>query len=152
VSLQFHPATGYFSMIRGMIPGRAFWWSALMLCVACGERDRLVFPTDGPSGDGEGPITEISQPGVPDTSVSDGDIIFVHGRTYDPDGVDTVYLEVGGANQGFLPLVPEGLDTVPFTLQISTLGLAGADVLVRIHGVDKLGDQGFPVNRQIRVQ
>ena len=139
-------------MIRRTIPGRALWWSALALCVACGERDRLVFPTDGPSGDGEGPITEVSQPGVPDTSVSDGDIIVVHGRTYDPDGVDTVYLEVGGANQGFLPLVPEGLDTVPFTLQISTLGLAGADVLVRIHGVDKLGDQGFPVNRHIRVQ
>ena len=138
-------------MIPGTMAERIFWWSALTLCVACGERDRLVFPTDNP-GDGEGPITEVSQPGVPDTSVSDGDIIVVQGRTYDPDGVDTVYLEVGGANQGFLPLVPEGLDTVPFTLQISTLGLAGADVLVRIHGVDKLGDQGFPVNRHIRVQ
>jgi hypothetical protein len=138
-------------MIPGTMAGRIFWWSALTLCMACGERDRLVFPTDNP-GDGEGPITEVSQPGVPDTSVSDGDIIVVQGRTYDPDGVDTVYLEVGGANQGFLPLVPEGLDTVPFTLQISTLGLAGADVLVRIHGVDKLGDQGFPVNRHIRVQ
>jgi len=138
-------------MIPGTIPGRVFWWLALALCVACGERDRLVFPTDNP-GDGEGPITEIGRPGVPDTSVSDGEIIVVQGRTYDPDGVDTVYLEVGGANQGFLPLVPEGLDTVPFTLQISTLGLAGGAVIVRVYGVDKLGDQGFPVHRQIRVE
>ena len=147
MSLQFHLATGYFSMIRG----RAIWWSALAFCVACGERERLVFPTDDP-GDGEGPITEISQPGVPDTAVRDGDLLVVQGRTYDPDGVDSVYLEVGGANQSFLPLVPEGVDTVPFSLQISTLGLAGGTILVRVHGVDRLGDQGFAVNRQIRIE
>ena len=50
VSLQFHPATGYFSMI----PGRAFRWAALAALVSCGERDRLIFPVEDP-GDGSRP-------------------------------------------------------------------------------------------------
>jgi hypothetical protein len=147
VSLQFHLATGYFSMI----PGRAIQWAALAALVSCGERDRLVFPVENP-GDGSGPTTEISQPGVDDTVVVEGDLLIVRGRTYDADGVDTVYFEVGGANQGFSPIEAEGKDTVDFALQLSSLGLSGATVVVRIHGVDVLGQQGSPVSRQIRIE
>jgi hypothetical protein len=147
VSLQFHPATGYFSMI----PGRAFRWAALATLVSCGERDRLVFPVENP-GDGTGPTTEITQPGADDTVVVEGDLLILRGRTYDADGVDTVYFEVGGANQGFSPIEAEGEDTVDFALQLSTLNLGGATVVVRIHGVDVLGQQGSPVSRQIRIE
>jgi hypothetical protein len=147
VSLQFHHATGYFSMI----PGRAFRWVALAALVSCGERDRLVFPVEDP-GDGEGPTTEINHPAAPDTVVFEGELLVVQGRTYDPDGVESVVIEIGGANQQFSPIQGGGEDTVDFALQLSTLGLGGATVALRIHGVDLLGDQGSPVNRQIRIE
>ena len=147
MSLQFHLATGYFSMI----PGRAFRWAALAALVSCGERDRLIFPVENP-GDGAGPTTEINHPAAADTVVIEGDLLIVRGRTFDADGVDTVYFEVGGANQGFSPIQGEGRDTVDFALQLSSLGLSGATVVVQIHGVDVLGQEGSPVSRQIRIE
>jgi hypothetical protein len=147
VSLQFHPATGYFSMI----PGRAFRWAALAALLSCGERDRLTFPVENP-GDGSGPTTDITQPAAPDTTVIEGDLLLIQGRTFDADGVDTVYFEVGGANQGFAPIQGEGRDTVEFALQLSTLNLSGATVVIRAHGVDMLGQQGNLVSRQIRIE
>jgi hypothetical protein len=147
VSLQFHLATGYFSMI----PGRAFRWAALAALVSCGERDRLVFPVEDP-GDGEGPTTEVNRPTAPDTLVPEGELLIVQGRAYDPDGVDVIIIEIGGANQQFSPIQGQGEDTVAFALQFSTLGLGGATVALRIHAVDLLGDEGSSVNRQIRVE
>jgi hypothetical protein len=134
-----------------MIPGRAFRWAALAALVSCGERDRLIFPVENP-GDGAGPTTQITQPGADDTVVVEGDLVIVRGRTFDADGVDTVYFEVGGANQGFSPIHGEGKDTVDFALQLSSFGLSGATVVFQIYGVDVLGQQGSPVNRQIRIE
>ena len=134
-----------------MIPGRAFRWAALAALVSCGERDRLIFPVENP-GDGTGPTTEINQPAADDTVVVEGDLLILRGRTFDADGVDTVYFEVGGANQGFSPIQGEGQDTVDFALQLSTLNHGGAAIVVRVHGVDLLGQQGSPVSRQIRIE
>jgi hypothetical protein len=66
--------------------------------------------------------------------------------------VDAIYIEIGGANQEFAPIQGEGADTVTFALQLSTQGLGGVAVVVRIHAVDLLGDEGPAVNRQIRVE
>jgi len=134
-----------------MVPPRAIWWGALVVLAACGQRDRLTFPTENP-GDGSGPITEITHPASPDTVVIEGDLLIVQGRTYDADGVDTVYFEVGGLSQGFAPIQGEGADTVDFAMQLSTLNHSGATVLIRVYGVDLLGDQGTPVSRQIRIE
>ena len=134
-----------------MIPRRAFQWAALVALLGCGERDRLIFPVENP-GNGSGPITEITHPAAPDTTVIEGDLLILSGRTYDDDGVDTVYVEVGGANHGFAPIQGEGEDTVDFALQLSTLNLNGATVTVRVHGVDVLGEQGNLVSRQIRIE
>jgi hypothetical protein len=41
---------------------------------------------------------------------------------------------------------------VAFALQLSTLGLSGVTVAVRIHAVDLLGDEGSAINRQIRIE
>jgi hypothetical protein len=128
-----------------------FWWAALAFVAACGERDRLTFPSENP-GDGSGPVTEITHPSAPDTAVAGGDLLFIQGRTFDADGVDTIYFEVDGVNQGFAPINGEGADTVDFALQLSTLSLSGATVVLRAYGVDLLGAQGVPVSRQIRVQ
>lgn len=133
-----------------MIPRRAFRWALLVALLGCGERERLTFPDENP-GNGSGPITEITRPGS-DTVMTEGDLLFVQGRTYDVDGVDTVYFETGGANQGFAPIEAEGDDTVSFLLQISTLNLGGRTVIVRVHGVDLLGEQGDFSIRQIRIE
>jgi hypothetical protein len=130
---------------------QGFWWAALAFVAACGERDRLTFPNENP-GDGVGPVTEITHPSAPDTVVTDGDLLIIQGRAFDPDGVDSIYFDVGGVNQGFAPINGEGADTVNFALQISTLGSSGATIVLQAYGVDLLGGQGALVSRQIRVE
>lgn len=142
-----------------MVPARAVtrrldhakWALAAALALACGQRDRLTFPTENP-GNGAGPVTEIDHPAAADTVVIEGDLLILQGRCYDPDGVDTVYFEVGGTSQGFAPKLGGGADTVEFALQLSTLNLSGATVIVRAYGVDRLGTQGTAVSRQIRIE
>jgi hypothetical protein len=124
---------------------------ALAALVGCGTRDRLTFPSENP-GDGDGPITEITHPATHDTTVTEGDLLIVQGRTFDPDGVDTVYVAVGGVNQGFAPILGQGKDTVDFALQLSTIGSSGVTVIMQIYGVDLLGQQGDIVSRQIRIE
>ncbi len=138
-------------MVSGQVFRAVSCWAGLTLAAGCGERERLTFPTENP-GDGSGPTTEITRPSVPDTVVVEGDLIIIQGRAYDPDGIDTVYFEVGGTNQGFSPLRGLGADTVDFALQLSTLNFSGATVLLRAYGVDLLGSQGAPVSRQIRIE
>lgn len=134
-----------------MVPRRVFWSVAAAALLGCGERDRLTFPSENP-GNGAGPVTEIDHPGAPDTVVVEGDLLIISGRTFDPDGVDTVYIEVGGVSQGFAPIIGDGADTVTFGLQLSTLNHSGATVVIRAHGVDLLGDQGNIVFRQIHIE
>jgi hypothetical protein len=128
-----------------------FWSVAAAALLGCGERDRLTFPSENP-GDGSGPVTEIDRPSAPDTVVVEGDLLIIQGRSFDPDGVDTVYVEVGGVNQGFAPIIGDGADTVSFALQLSTLNHSGATVTVHAHGVDLFGDQGNIVIRQIHIE
>jgi hypothetical protein len=130
---------------------RVFRWAAPAFVAACGERDRLTFPSENP-GNGSGPVTEITFPSVPDTVVTAGDPLFIVGRAFDADGVDTIYFAVDGVNQGFAPVIGEGADTVDFALQLSTLNSSGATVLFQAYGVDLLGGVGAPVSRQIRVE
>jgi hypothetical protein len=151
VSLQFHLATGYFSMIPGRALRREFRWLAVALLAGCGTRERFVFPSENP-GDGSGPTTEITHPASSDTVVTEGDPLIIQGRSYDPDGVDTVYVAVGGINQGFAPILGEGKDTVDFAAQLSTIGHSGATVIVQAFGVDVLGQQGSIVSRQIHIE
>lgn len=130
---------------------QAIRWSALALAAGCGQRERPTFPTENP-GNSAGPVTEILQPEMSDTTVVEGDLVFVDGRSSDPDGVDTVYFEVGGIDQSFPPLKGGGADTVPFGLQLSTLGHTGVTATVRVYAVDLLGDRGSAVTRQILIR
>lgn len=122
----------------------------MAIATGCEERDRLTFPDPG---DGVGPVTTIDQPNGSDTTVSAGPDFFVHGRTVDQDGVDTVYFLVTGGNQNFQPFRPNPpADTVRFGLPITTFGHAGDTIVVQIHGVDGQGNQGAVSTRQIAVQ
>jgi hypothetical protein len=151
LSLQFHPATGYFWIIPGRVFRRLLAWAGAAVLTGCGTRERLTFPTENP-GNSQGPITDIIQPGAADTVVVEGDLVFVQGRSIDPDGIDSVYIGIQGLNQNFDPILGQGRDTVAFAVPLSTISHSGATVLVQIYAVDLLGDRGRTVSRQIHIQ
>jgi len=115
----------------------------------CGERERLTFP-NVPPGPVGGPTTTIDRPQV-DTTLQAGPAFFVTGRTGDTDGVDTVYFETEGGVSAFPPFVASS-DTVRFGLPITTNGLAGETITVRIFGVDRLGHHGDTDTRRLTIQ
>ena len=49
-------------------------------------------------------------------------------------------------------LVADGVDSVPFALQLSTLGNSGGTILVRAFAVDGVGDRGAASVRSIRIE
>jgi hypothetical protein len=123
----------------------------LALLLGCGERERLTFPSNEPGGDEEGPVTTIDVPSV-DSTLTEGDFFVLGGRSVDPNGVDTVYFEVVGTGQAFLPLSGGGEDTVAFGIPIPTIGLSGTTVLVRVRAVDVLGNPGAATGRQLQIE
>jgi hypothetical protein len=147
LSLQFHTATGYFSMV----PARAFWWVSFAVVVGCGERQRFTFPTAEP-GNGAGPVTDIDDPQAGDTVLTAGEPFVIAGRTFDPDGVAEVVFQLTGGSQNFAPLDGQGADTVRFGLPIETAGNRGDTVIVQVYGVDLLGQEGSHSVRRLRIQ
>jgi hypothetical protein len=130
---------------------RATWWVGIaLLLAACDERERLTFPSNEP-GDEVGPITTIDHP-ASDTVITEGDLLVLAGRTFDDSGVDTVYFQLDGSTQSFLPFAAEGDDTVTFGLPISTIGLSNGTVTVQVFGVDVEGHRGGPVSRRLSIE
>jgi hypothetical protein len=123
----------------------------LALLLGCGERDRLTFPSNEPGGDEDGPVTTIETPSA-DSTLTEGDFFVVGGRAADPNGVDTLYFEVFGTGQAFLPFPAGGEDTVSFGIPISTIGLSGTTVIVRVRAVDVLGNPGLATSRQLSIE
>ncbi len=121
---------------------------AVALLIGCGERERLTFPD---LGDEVGPVSIIDEPSI-DSVLTDGDPFVVAGRTVDANGVDTVYFEVSGGNQNFLPFAGQGDDTVRFGLPLVTVGRAGQTIIVRVQAIDLLGNLGAPVTRRLSVR
>lgn len=123
---------------------------AVVVGIGCGERDRLIFPSQD---DDAGPVTTIEHPGQPDTLVFEGANLIVHGQTVDPDGVDTVYFLVTGGDLQVPPFIfNPPLETVRFGVPITTAGHAGRTILVEVYGVDAHGNVGSASVRQISVQ
>ena len=115
---------------------------------ACTDRDRLTFPDAGPTS--PGPRTIIDHPGI-DTTVQAGPVAFVLGYSRDPDGVDTLYFETEGGITSFQPYIGPR-DSVRFALPITTSGLSGAIITVRVFGTDQLGSRGDTAIRVLTVQ
>ncbi len=132
------------------MPGKVVWGVLLVLLAGCGERERLVFGPD-PIEDREGPITHIDPPAT-DTTLTEGDLFVMGGRTVDPSGVDTLYIGVEGANLSYLPLDGEGQDTLHFAINLPTLGLFGRTITVGVHGVDVFGNVGPTVTRRFTIE
>ena len=131
------------------MPGKVVWGVVVALLAGCAERERLVFEPE-PVDDHECPITRIDPP-ARDTTLTEGDPFVMGGRTVDPSGVDTLYIEVEGANLSYLPLDGEGRDTLHFAITLPTQGLRGRTITVGVHGVDVIGNVGFTLTRRFTI-
>jgi hypothetical protein len=132
------------------MPKRSSWLVISLLLTGCEERDRPTFPLE--PGAGVGPVTRIEDPSV-DTMLTAGVTYLVGGRTIDSDGVDSLYYEITGSGQGFLPASGHGEAEVIFGLPIQTVGLAsGTVVTIRVRAKDILGHDGEAATRQLTIE
>ena len=125
------------------------WGVLLALLVGCEERERPTFGLD--PEDREGPTSHIDPPST-DTTLTEGDPFVIGARTVDPSGVDTVYIDVEGANLSYLPLDAKGEDTLNFAISLPTRGFLGRTITVGVHGVDVIGNVGPTVTRRFTIQ
>jgi hypothetical protein len=131
------------------MPGKVVSGVLWVLLVGCEERERLVFTPD--PVDQEGPTIHIDPPSR-DTTLTEGDPFVIGGRTVDPSGVDTLYIEVEGANLSYLPLDGEGQDTLNFAINLPTRGFLGRTITVGVHGVDVIGNVGATITRRLTIE
>ena len=118
------------------------------LLIGCGERERFTFGPD--PEDREGPTSHIDPPST-DTTLTEGDPFVIGAQTVDASGVDTVYIEIEGANLSYLPLDGEGDDTLNFAISLPTRGFSGRTITVGVHGVDVIGNIGPTVTRRFTI-
>lgn len=117
---------------------------------ACGERGRLIFE---PDTDGQGPDTMIDTPNEATALVPAGPAFTVAGRSVDTDGVDSVYFRLINGSEEFPPYVAnEFMDTVRFSLPVTTAGRSGDTILVLVFATDLLGVRGDTSMRRLLVQ
>jgi len=133
------------------MPVKAVWGILVVLLLGCDERERLTFETD--PEDRVGPFTLINPPSQ-DTTLTEGEpSLFVLGaRTVDTSGIDTVYIEIAGANLNYLPLDAHGVDTLSFSINLPTIGLSGRTITLGVFGVDVIGNVGPTVSRHITIE
>jgi hypothetical protein len=131
------------------MPAKAVWGLLLALLIGCDERQRLTFESN--IDDRIGPTSHIDPPST-DTTLTEGDFFVIGARTVDSSGVDSVFIEVEGANLSYLPLDAHGADTLNFGLNFPTIGLSGRTVTVGVFGVDLRGNVGPTVSRRLTIQ
>ena len=122
----------------------------MALTVGCGERSRLTFEDGGPN-DETPPVALIDVPGQ-DTTVQEGPQVLIGTQVTDDSGVDTVYVDLEGADHELQPFNGEGRDTVLLAFPIPTLGNHGLTITVQVFGVDLAGNRGQRAIRKITVE
>lgn len=131
------------------MPVKAVWGILVALLLGCDERERLIFETD--PEDRLGPTSSINPPSQ-DTTLTEGDPFVIGARTVDTSGVDSVFIEVDGADLSYLPIDADGVDTLNFAFTLPTLSLGGRTITVAVHGVDVIGNVGLTVSRRLTIQ
>jgi hypothetical protein len=131
------------------MPGKAVRGVLLALLLGCDERERLTFEPD--PTDLVGPTSQFTQP-TQDTVLTEGDFYVVGARSADTSGIDTVFIQVEGANLSYLPLDAHGVDTLTFGLDLPTIGLSGRTLVYEIFAVDVVGNIGPTVSRRITIE
>ena len=134
------------------MPAKAVWGILAALLLGCGERERLTFETD--PEDTVGPTSHIDPPSQDTTlTVEDALSSFTVGaRTVDPSGIDTVFIEVAGADLSYLPLDANGADTLSFAITLPLSRLSGRTITVGVFGVDVIGNIGPTVSRRLTIE
>ena len=131
---------------------KVVWGILTALLLGCDERERLTFETE--PDDTVGPSSSIDPPSS-DTTLTADDAVstFVLGaRTVDPSGIDTVFIEVEGANLSYLPIDANGADTLSFAVTLPIGSLGGRTIVVGVYGVDVIGNVGPTVSRRLTIQ
>lgn len=131
------------------MPAKLVWGILVVLLVGCDERERLVFEPN--PEDRLGPTSRISPPST-DTTLTEGDPFVIGIRTVDTTGVDSVFIDVEGADLSYLPQEGAGADTVAFSISLPTFGLSGRIITVGVFGVDLIGNVGLTVTRRLTIQ
>ena len=133
------------------MPNKWSGWLAVALIAGCGERDRLTFQgPDGPE-DETPPVAFIDDPSV-DTVLTSGPEFVVNARVEDEGGVDTVYVDLEGADHTLLPFSAGGEQTVNLGIPITTSGQHGVLVTVQVFGVDVAGNRGQRALRKLTIE
>jgi hypothetical protein len=125
-------------------------WLAVALVTGCGERSRLTFEDGGPV-DETAPVAVIDVPGQ-DTLLTEGPQFLVGAQVVDDGGVDTVYVDLEGADHELLPFLGDGRDTVLVGIPIVTLGNRGQIITVQVFGVDLAGNRGQRAIRTLTIE
>jgi hypothetical protein len=131
------------------MPAKAVWGMLVALLVGCDERERLTFETE--PEDRVGPSSHIDPPSQ-DTTLTEGDFFVIGARTVDTSGIDSVFIQVEGANLNYLPIDANGVDTLSFSINLPTIGLSGRTVTLGVFGVDVIGNVGPTVSRHITIE
>jgi hypothetical protein len=131
------------------MPAKAVWGILVALLLGCDERERLTFESD--PEDTVGPASSIDPPSR-DTTLTEGDSFVIGARTVDTSGIDTVYIQLEGANLDYLPIDANGADTLTFSINLPTIGLSGRTIAVGVFGVDVIGNIGPTVTRRLTIR
>jgi len=131
------------------MPAKVVWGVLMALLLGCDERERLTFGTE--PNDLVGPFIRIEPPSR-DTTLSEGDPFVVGVQAVDTTGVESVFIEIEGADLSYLPIRGDGVDTVNFSINIPTFGRTGQTITVGIFGVDVIGNIGARVSRQLTIE
>jgi hypothetical protein len=131
------------------MPAKAVWGMLVALLIGCEERERLTFETE--PEDRVGPSSHIDPPSQ-DTTLTEGDFFVIGARTVDTSGIDTVFIELEGADLSYLPIDANGVDTLSFSVNLPTGGLSGRTVTLAVFGVDVIGNIGPTVSRHITIE
>jgi hypothetical protein len=133
------------------MPNKWCGWLAVALVTGCGERSRLTFEDGGGPDDTTPPVAFIDAPAA-DTVLQDGPQFVVDARVGDDVGVDTVYVDLEGADHQLLPFSAGGTDTVRIGIPIITVGQHGRIITVQVFGVDLAGNRGARVIRKLTIE
>jgi hypothetical protein len=131
------------------MPAKAVWGVLIALLLGCEERERLTFETE--PEDRVGPTSHIDPPSK-DTTLTEGDLFVIGARAVDTSGVDSVFIDVAGANLSYLPIDANGVDTITFSINLPTIGLSGRTITLGVFGVDVIGNVGPTVSRRLTIQ
>jgi hypothetical protein len=132
------------------MPAKVVWGVLLALLIGCDERERPTFGPD-PGEDDVGPTSQINPPST-DTTLLEGDPFVIGARSVDSSGVDSVYIQVEGANLSYLPLDADGRDTLNFAISLPTQGFSGRTITIGVFGVDVIGNVGPTVTRRLTIE